>query len=348
MAKFGNTVGFLIIGKFVSLILLTFVTLNVQFERVEMQRRDTLSMACRPRSRLFSNLGRLVAAATGANRLLSGTSAATAAVTAATAIRADHLQRAASTGDVSASTTATATAATTAAATTAATDTATAPAPETGTVTRTTDRASYTSLHTLDTHTHNIFTKEASTPHTTSLTGSTDSITDTMDISTNTKLSTAYYQTRNARRAHTKGTEIDMDTGTTKHITKPAIGALDNITGILGTFLASRTNVNTNMHQNFSSSFDPTDHTCITCSTPHNVTKQQDTSTPLTIVLCDQSFPCTPPDMSGSGNCIRLIRIEDAVLAELTDMLLTIFPHGIQHNSIKLLGTAPRQQRLHL
>jgi hypothetical protein len=39
-----------------------------------MQRRDTLSMACRPRSRLFSNLGRLVAAATGANRLMSGTS----------------------------------------------------------------------------------------------------------------------------------------------------------------------------------------------------------------------------------------------------------------------------------
>jgi hypothetical protein len=109
-----------------------------------------------------------------------------------------------------------------------------------------------------------------------------------MDISTNTKLSTAYYQTRNARRAHTKGTEIDMDTGTTKHITKPAIGALDNIPGILGTFLASRTNVNTNTHQNFSSSFDPTDYTCITCSTPHNVTKQQDTSTPLTIVLCDQ------------------------------------------------------------
>ena len=148
--------GFLIIGKFVSLILLTFVTLNVQFERVEMQRRDTLSMACRPRSRLFSNLGRLVAAATGANRLLSGTSAATAAVTAATAIRADHLQRAASTGDFSASTTATATAATTA--TAAETDTALAPAPETGTVNHNTDYTSYTSPRTFDTQTHNIFT----------------------------------------------------------------------------------------------------------------------------------------------------------------------------------------------
>jgi len=44
-----------------------------------MQRRDTLSMACRPRSRLFSNLASLVAAATGANRLLSATSATTAA-----------------------------------------------------------------------------------------------------------------------------------------------------------------------------------------------------------------------------------------------------------------------------
>ena len=44
--------------------------------------------------------------------------------------------------------------------------------------------------------------------------------------------------------------------------------------------------------------------------------------------------------MTGSSNCIRSIRVEDATLAELTDMLLTIFPHGIPHNSIILLGTA--------
>ena len=63
--------------------------------------------------------------------------------------------------------------------------------------------------------------------------------TNTMDISTNTKLSTIYYQTRNTRRAHNTTTMHNIDNNTTHQINNTHIGSFDTEHKIDSNFLAS-------------------------------------------------------------------------------------------------------------
>ena len=89
--------------------------------------------------------------------------------------------------------------------------------------------------------------------------------THSMDTSSNTKLSTAYYQTRNTRRAHNTTKIHNIDNNTTHETTAPHIGSCDTDTGINKTFLASHTDNSNNILQNISLSFDPTDMHSTTC-----------------------------------------------------------------------------------
>ena len=111
-----------------------------------------------------------------------------------------------------------------------------------------------------------------------------------MDTSTNVKLSTAYYQTRNTRQAHNTTTVHNIDTGTTLNTTAPHIGSFDTDPDINSTFLASRTDNSKNILQNISLSFDPQDMQCISCKSTHNITIPAP-DTPITFVATDQNFP---------------------------------------------------------
>ena len=61
-----------------------------------------------------------------------------------------------------------------------------------------------------------------------------------MDTTSNIKLSTAYYQTRNTRRAHNSTTIHNIDNSTTHETSTPHIGSFNIDTSINNTFLASQ------------------------------------------------------------------------------------------------------------
>ena len=121
---------------------------------------------------------------------------------------------------------------------------------------------------------HNTNTPTATTSH------------EYMDTST----STNYYQTRNARRALSKNTTHNLDNCTTHTTPHNNTGNMDNEPDILQQYLASRNNLNNNMHQNIACSFDPSNKTCVTCSTPHNILTAKNNA-PIIFTLSDQSFP---------------------------------------------------------
>ena len=78
-----------------------------------------------------------------------------------------------------------------------------------------------------------------------------------MDTTCNIRLSTTYYQTRNTRRSGTSTTLHNLDTVTNSTTCTTHIGSFDTDSSINNTFLASRSNHNTNTHQNISLTFDP-------------------------------------------------------------------------------------------
>jgi hypothetical protein len=92
----------------------------------------------------------------------------------------------------------------------------------------------------------------------------------TMDTSTGTTLSTAYNQSKTARRRTNTTTVTDIDTGTTTKTQTPTIGSFDTDTTITNCFLATRTDNNTNQHQNWPHHSTP--QTCPALCAQHRTT----------------------------------------------------------------------------
>ena len=160
--------------------------------------------------------------------------------------------------------------------------------------------------------------------------------TDSMDTSNNTKLSTAYYQTRTARRANSTRIMHDLDSNTTATSQQPHIGSFDTDPGIEHCFIASRSHDSNNIHQNMALSFDPTDLTCTTCTNKHSI-RQSTGDMPLTFVVSDQGFPGVM--VGGEGGCLKTVRIEDGGLHEVTDLFMEMFSGGLASGTIILLGS---------
>ena len=160
--------------------------------------------------------------------------------------------------------------------------------------------------------------------------------TDSMDTSNNTKLSTAYYQTRTARRANSTRIMHDLDSNTTATSQQPHIGSFDTDPGIEHCFIASRSHDSNNIHQNMALSFDPTDLTCTTCTNKHSI-RQSTGDMPLTFVVSDQGFPGVM--VGGEGGCLKTVRIEDGGLHEVTDLFMDMFSGGLASGTIILLGS---------
>ena len=157
-----------------------------------------------------------------------------------------------------------------------------------------------------------------------------------MDTSNNTKLSSAYYQTRTARRANSTRTMHNIDSDTTTTEQQPHIGSFDTDPGIEHCFIASRSNNNNSIHQNMALSFDPTDLTCTICKNRHSI-RQSTSDMPLTFAVSDQGFPGVMA--GGEGQCLKSVRIEDGDLHEITELFMDVFSGGLAGGTIILLGS---------
>ena len=143
------------------------------------------------------------------------------------------------------------------------------------------------------------------TPNLISDSRTTDSSTTPMDTTSNTRLSTTYYQTRNTRRSGTSTTLHNLDTCSNSNTCTTHIGSYDMDNSINSTFLASRSNHNTNTHQNILLTFDPSDMSCTSCTTPHNITIPEPDS-PVTYILSDQNFP---GGLGGGGRVVTALEL---------------------------------------
>jgi len=114
---------------------------------------------------------------------------------------------------------------------------------------------------------------------------------------------------------------------------------------VLRTFHAARAKRGTDtVNQSVSMSIDPSTSTCLSCAVEHPILDSA--GRPIIIALCDQNFVPVWPG-NGCGSCISIIRIDNANLHELVDMLLEIFDRqGLPDGSIVLMGTVSHLHRV--
>jgi hypothetical protein len=157
-------------------------------------------------------------------------------------------------------------------------------------------------------------------------------------------LDALYYQCRASRTSSHREALVSISTDGTfgKKVIAPApiIGSLEDHAGITETFHGSRiTRAGVTVNQSISMSFDPSNLSCITCKTEHEIIGK------LPTVLCfsDQNFVPSLHDNKGGGvaGCLNIVRVENPTLMELFELAKetfasTRFPEG----SVMLFGSA--------
>jgi hypothetical protein len=116
----------------------------------------------------------------------------------------------------------------------------------------------------------------------------------------------------------------------------PQIGHLTDHVGLANTFCGSRIQKgNVTANQSISLSFDPTNMSCISCTTEHPIVG----SLPITVFFSDQNFVS---NIEGkSGTCIAVARQEDASLTDLFELAREIFENQrVPEGSVFLFGSA--------
>ena len=94
--------------------------------------------------------------------------------------------------------------------------------------------------------------------------------------------------------------------------------------------------------RNISASFDLESLKCITCPLkPDHIVLYRELKEhchyPVVFIICDQSFPASFPT-GGEGECLKIIRVEDGSLAELTAVFLeAIRPYSVPAGSVVLI-----------
>ena len=88
--------------------------------------------------------------------------------------------------------------------------------------------------------------------------------------------------------------------------------------------LRTRVFSNLNSRTNLSCSFDPASFRCVTCIGGGHDAGAGAGGGPVALVVADQAFPACLPAWGEGGECLRIIRVEDASLRELTLALVDI------------------------
>ena len=123
-------------------------------------------------------------------------------------------------------------------------------------------------------------------------------------------------------RCHATDTSLGHTAGKTTVLVKDRVGSLDlaGDTDFGSTFRGSRVSSNGNLvNQNISVSFDPATLKCTSCASQHSILPTNGSG--LVVMVSDQNFVSC---LSGHDSCVPIIRVEDASLLELTDMLFEI------------------------
>jgi hypothetical protein len=93
------------------------------------------------------------------------------------------------------------------------------------------------------------------------------------------------------------------------------------------------------LKRNTSASFNPDSGKCVTCLNGSHSAWKSRNGGPIALSLTDQHFPPNIP-ADDSGECIRVLRVEDGSVAELADELIRILPRdGLPKGSIILFGS---------
>jgi len=120
-------------------------------------------------------------------------------------------------------------------------------------------------------------------------------------------------------------TLISQSTGGTTYHTQSVLcdrfGSLEDVERVTETFHGARkASAKNEKNDCFSATFDPANQMCLMCPQEHPILNPE---VPTAIVVSDQCFPTC---LSGGGkNCVSIIRLENASLLELSDILQEVF-----------------------
>ncbi len=115
----------------------------------------------------------------------------------------------------------------------------------------------------------------------------------------------------------------------------PVFGTLDDHVGLERTFHGARIMKGSQtVNQSVSASFDPSCLTCVTCKNEHKVIDTK----PVTICFSDQNFVSSLA--AEGGQCIGIVRIENANLKELLEIVREMLSNSkIPEGSVLLFGS---------
>ncbi len=154
------------------------------------------------------------------------------------------------------------------------------------------------------------------------------------------EMDAVYHQCNSTRSALRKDTltsvSPDNSFGKTVTVQTLSVGSLLDHEGLEKTFHGSRImRGNVAVNESISCSFDPTTLTCLSCSTEHYIAQKG----PITVLFSDQNFPALMP--CENGQCINIVRLENANLLELFELAKEIFGSTVlAEGSIFMFGSA--------
>jgi hypothetical protein len=164
--------------------------------------------------------------------------------------------------------------------------------------------------------------------------------------SSNNSLDPLYYQCKSARQAtfrdHLISVSADDTLGKKILAPSPVIGSFESVEGIEKTFHGSRIlKGNVTVNQSISCSFDPSNFVCVSCDKNHKIFCVK----PIPIIFADQNFiPVLP---SNDGNCINIVRVENASLIELFDITKEMLENTpVTEGSVLLFGSLSHLARV--
>ena len=150
-----------------------------------------------------------------------------------------------------------------------------------------------------------------------------------------------YHQCKEARKAAMCHNTVDCTPGTScGKITKETQGQVGSLCykdkDLHHTFRGSRiSSMDKVVNQNISLSFDPLTLVCTTCKEAHSIIPSDGSG--MITVITDQNFVSA---LSGTSECVPVIRVEDSTLEELFQFALEIFSRTpIPAGSLFLLGS---------
>jgi hypothetical protein len=149
------------------------------------------------------------------------------------------------------------------------------------------------------------------------------------------KVDNRYHAVRSIRSARQAGRELNRAVGSNILVDSGLEGFLSDDERWLRTYNIH----NVDRGVNVSCSFNPRSSLCYTClGEPHRAWEGRD-GQPVVIILTDQSFPAYVPAVDG-GECLRILRVEDGNMSELTaELLLILKRHMVVPGTVVMLGS---------